>query len=46
LIYIGPVASADTVMKSGQHRDEIARIRNGGSRGMGQHPMYHHQGCV
>ncbi|KAL4789005.1 purine and uridine phosphorylase [Aspergillus venezuelensis] len=24
-IYIGPVASADTVMKSGQHRDEIAR---------------------
>ncbi|KAL4867588.1 hypothetical protein BDV12DRAFT_186521 [Aspergillus spectabilis] len=25
LIYIGPVASADTVMKSGQHRDEIAR---------------------
>ncbi|KAF7712387.1 Kinesin light chain [Penicillium ucsense] len=23
-IYIGPVASADTVMKSGQHRDEIA----------------------
>ncbi|KAL4965263.1 purine and uridine phosphorylase [Aspergillus stella-maris] len=25
LIYIGPVASADTVMKSGEHRDEIAR---------------------
>ncbi|KAE8334208.1 hypothetical protein BDV24DRAFT_156994 [Aspergillus arachidicola] len=25
LIYIGPVASADTVMKFGQHRDEIAR---------------------
>ncbi|KAL4735941.1 hypothetical protein BDV11DRAFT_173357 [Aspergillus similis] len=24
-IYIGQVASADTVMKSGQHRDEIAR---------------------
>jgi nucleoside phosphorylase/tetratricopeptide (TPR) repeat protein len=24
-IYIGPVASADTVMKSGQHRDEITR---------------------
>ncbi|KAL3430340.1 putative kinesin light chain [Aspergillus tetrazonus] len=24
-IYIGPVASADTVMKSGQHRDEIVR---------------------
>ncbi|KAL2822941.1 hypothetical protein BJX63DRAFT_417348 [Aspergillus granulosus] len=24
-IYIGPVASADTVMKSGQHRDEIIR---------------------
>ncbi|KAL4789393.1 putative kinesin light chain [Aspergillus venezuelensis] len=25
-IYIGPVASADTVMKSGQHRDEIVKI--------------------
>ncbi|KAL2783320.1 putative kinesin light chain [Aspergillus keveii] len=24
-IYIGPVASADTVMKSGQHRDEIVK---------------------
>ncbi|KAL2782765.1 hypothetical protein BJX66DRAFT_164376 [Aspergillus keveii] len=24
-IHIGPVASADTVMKSGEHRDEIAR---------------------
>ena len=24
-IYIGPLASADTVMKPGQHRDEIAR---------------------
>lgn len=24
-IYIGPVASADTVMKSGKHRDELAR---------------------
>ncbi|KAL4736839.1 WD40-repeat-containing domain protein [Aspergillus similis] len=24
-IYIGPVASADTVMKSGKHRDEIVR---------------------
>ncbi|KAL4976425.1 putative kinesin light chain [Aspergillus desertorum] len=24
-IYIGPVASADTVMKSGQHRDELVR---------------------
>ncbi|KAL6231675.1 hypothetical protein BDW75DRAFT_36773 [Aspergillus navahoensis] len=27
-IYIGPVASADTVMKSGQHRDEIAKREN------------------
>ncbi|KAL2847246.1 putative kinesin light chain [Aspergillus pseudoustus] len=24
-IYIGPIASADTVMKSGQHRDEIVK---------------------
>ncbi|KAJ6178145.1 hypothetical protein N7519_008606 [Penicillium mononematosum] len=27
-IYIGQVASADTVMKSGQHRDEIVRKEN------------------
>ncbi|KAL2803418.1 hypothetical protein BJX63DRAFT_425293 [Aspergillus granulosus] len=27
-VYIGPVASADTVMKSGRHRDEIVRKEN------------------
>ncbi|KAL4746493.1 hypothetical protein BDW72DRAFT_207287 [Aspergillus terricola var. indicus] len=37
-IYIGPVASANTVMKSGQHRDEIVRkekVIGSGMKGAG-----------
>ncbi|EED17856.1 kinesin light chain, putative [Talaromyces stipitatus ATCC 10500] len=45
-LYIGTVASADTVMKSGQHRDEIVRKENAIGFEMEGAGVWDHVSCI